>query len=63
MLDREFATNGLPVINYEQTNKFNNNNLRLINTVESDSDHNSEEPIEGANDTISKVASASSNPK
>jgi hypothetical protein len=37
--------------------------MRFINSVESESDHNSEEPIEWANDTISKIASASSNPK
>lgn len=33
-LEREFATNGLPIVNYESKN-----NLKVINSSESDSEH------------------------
>lgn len=42
-LDREFANNGLPIVNYESKN-----NLKVINSNESDSEHQSEDPVEGA---------------
>jgi hypothetical protein len=45
-LEREFASDGLPVINYEQEKK---KSMRVITAYESDgSDHESEEPIEGS---------------
>lgn len=44
-LDREFATNGLPILNYEGQSKFN---LKVINSTETDSEHESEDPVEGA---------------
>ncbi len=42
-LDREFANNGLPIVNYESKN-----NLKVINSNDSDSEHQSEDPVEGA---------------
>lgn len=35
-LDQEFATNGLPILNYEGPTK---NSLKVITQSESDSDH------------------------
>lgn len=42
-LDREFANNGLAIVNYESKN-----NLKVINSNDSDSEHQSEDPVEGA---------------
>jgi len=44
-LDQEFATNGLPILNFEGPTK---NSVKVITQSESDSDHQSEDPIEGA---------------
>jgi len=46
-VDREFTTNGLPILNYDAATTAINN-LKVINSSESDSEHQSEEPVEGA---------------
>ena len=47
-VDREFTTNGLPILNYDAATTAAINNLKVINSSESDSEHQSEEPVEGA---------------
>lgn len=46
-VDREFTTNGLPILNYDATTTAINN-LKVINSSESDSEHQSEDPVDGA---------------
>ena len=46
-VDREFTTNGLPILNYDAATTANNN-LKVINSSESDSEHQSEDPVDGA---------------
>jgi hypothetical protein len=45
--DREFTTNGLPILNYDAATTAINN-LKVINSSESDSEHQSEDPVDGA---------------
>jgi hypothetical protein len=46
-VDREFTTNGLPILNYDAATTAINN-LKVINSSESDSEHQSEDPVDGA---------------
>lgn len=46
-VDREFTTNGLPILNYDATTTAINN-LKVINSSESDSEHQSEDPVDCA---------------